>query len=130
MDSSFVIKPSLAIAKTRAMRDPVAVRGTVETDLVDAKTVTPDDAAFRDGRGGRHDGSGHFEQPHDQAPPSEHAPHDLVADPASRDVILRERDVRAEDREHPDHALLRVRAYRPAPDDVTRPDDPHADISA
>ena len=55
-----------------------------------------------------------------------------MADPNSRDVIYRERDVRASDREHPDHALLRLRAYRPAvPDSAPLPsDDPHADFRA
>ena len=52
--------------------------------------------------------------------------------PNSRDVIYRERDVRAADREHPDHALLRQRAYRPAVGGQRpcRPTIPHADIRA
>ena len=55
-----------------------------------------------------------------------------MADPNSRDVIYRERDVRAGDREHPDHALLRLRAYRPASEEGVLPSsyDPHADIRA
>ena len=46
----------------------------------------------------------------------DHCPHDVVADPESREVINRENDVRAQsaEREHPDQALLRYRAYRPA----------------
>ena len=43
-------------------------------------------------------------------------PHDVVVDPESREVINRENDVRAhaDEREHPDQALLRYRAYQPA----------------
>lgn len=126
MDSSFAIKPTPGVAKSRALRDPVPVREAVETDLVDGKTVTAaGGGAGKDGRD-KHDGSKDAEQR------SDHAPHDLVADPDSRQVILRERDVRAADREHPDHALLRLRAYRPALTDIAPApaDDPHADISA
>ena len=57
-----------------------------------------------------------------------------MANPDSRDVIYRERDVRASEREHPDQALLRQRAYHrqpPAEPDIAPPaDDPHADIKA
>lgn len=134
MDSSFVIKPPPAIAKSRAMRDPVAVRGAVDADAVETKIVTYDEPGSRGG--GKHDApKDHEQRPKDgeQRTAGDHLPHDLVANPDSRDVILRERDVRAAEREHPDHALLRVRAYRPAHhDDVaaTPSDDPHADIRA
>ena len=48
-------------------------------------------------------------------------------------VIYRERDVRSAEREHPDHALMRQRAYRPAPPEpanVTLDTEPHADVKA
>lgn len=130
MDSSFVIKPS-AIAKTRAMRDPVAVRGTVETDATESRIVMPEEPGFRGGGRHKHEEAKNPEHRGDPTP-HDHMPHDLVADPGSREVILRERDVRAAEREHPDHALLRLRAYRPAHDDAAAPasDDPHADIKA
>ncbi len=129
MDSSFTIKPPPGVGQSRALRDPVAVRGAVDTDLVGSKTVsTAGDSGDKDG-GAKHD-SQHGSR--DQEPRPDHALQDLVADPNSRDVIYRERDVRAVDREHPDHALLRLRAYRPAADDSTplSTDDPHADIRA
>ena len=130
MDSSFTIKPSPGVAKGRALRDPVPVREAVETELIGAKTV----AATGDGNpksggggGGKEDGG------RDAEPRPDHAPHDLVADPDSRDVIYRERDVRASEREHPDQALLRQRAYhRQTPAEAENPpaEDPHADIKA
>jgi hypothetical protein len=113
---NFTIKPR-PVAKAYAPRDP-PVREAVETDLDATKAV----AAAGDGsahqRDSRHD----------------HAPHDVVADPESREVILRENDVRTHANEpvHPDQALLRLRAYRaphteaePAPDAQ-----PHANIKA
>jgi hypothetical protein len=127
MDSSFTIKPSPGVAKGRALRDPVPVREAVDTELVGAKTVTAaGDGGGKDG-GPKHEGA----QDGDQRP--DHALHDLVADPNSRDVIYRERDIRAVEREHPDQALLRQRAYHrqvPAEADVPPSDDPHADIKA
>lgn len=129
MDSSFVIKPLPGVGQSRALRDPVLVRGTVDTDLIGSKTVNSfGDGAGRDG-GSKQDGQ---HGPKDQEARPDHAPQDLVADPDSRDVIYRERDVRALDRQHPDHALLRLRAYRPAvADPLPAPsDDPHADFQA
>ena len=59
---------------------------------------------------------------------------DVVVDPESREVINRENDVRAHahEREHPDQALLRYRAYRPArsESDNTVSIEPHANIKA
>jgi hypothetical protein len=128
MDSSLIIKPPPAVAKSRALRDPVPVREAVATELVAAKTVaSPGDS------GGKEDGSpGDSAGKHaDQHP--DHAPQDVVVDPESRDVIYRERDIRAAEREHPDQALLRQRAYHrhiPAETDAPPADDPHADIKA
>lgn len=130
MDSSFVIKPLPGVGQSRALRDPVVVRGAVDTDLIGSKTVNSfGDNAGRDG-GAKQDGQQQGAK--DQEARPDHAPQDLVADPGSRDVIYRERDVRASDRQHPDHALLRLRAYRPAAAEPlpAQPDDPHADIQA
>lgn len=130
MDSSFTIKPPPGIAQVRAVRDPVTVRAAADTDLVGSKTV-----GSASGRGDKDDNPKQDERHGGRDPEAraEHAPQDLVADPNSRDVIYRERDVRASDREHPDHALMRLRAYRPAildEEPPPSPDDPHADIKA
>jgi hypothetical protein len=118
MDSTFTIKPRPAVQKAYAPRDPVPVREAVETDLDAAKAV----AASGDG------GAPHRDPHHD------HAPHDVVADPESREVIYRENDVRTHANEpvHPDQALLRLRAYRPARPDTEGPpeSEPHANIKA
>src|SRR5262249_20179905 len=98
MDSNFTIKPRANVQKPYAPRDPVPVRGATETDLDPAKAVSaPGDPGQR----------------HEQPPHQDHAPHDVVADPESREVINRENDVRthAGEEPHPDQALLRQRAY-------------------
>ena len=122
MDSSFTIKPSAGVQKTHAPRDPVAVREAVETELDAAKSV----AATGDSGGQQRDP--HHDPHHDLAP------HDVVVDPESREVINRENDVRAQapDRAHPDQALLRQRAYRPALSEAQNPPavEPHANIKA
>jgi hypothetical protein len=118
MDNNFTIKPRPG-AQKYAPRDPVPVREAVDTDLDAAK------AAGAPGDPGR-------QQHHD--PRHDHAPHDVVADPESREVINRENDVRAQanEREHPDQALLRQRAYRPACPDADAPpaNESHANIKA
>jgi hypothetical protein len=122
MDSSFTIKPRPGV-QNYAPRDPVAVRGAVETDLDAAKTVSANGDPSSQQRDPRQD----------HPPPQEHAPHDVVVDPESREVINRENDVRTQsEREHPDQALLRQRAYRPARADAEQPADlePHANIKA
>jgi hypothetical protein len=114
MDGSFTIKPAGVPKFTPRERSPVK---PVETELDAAKSVT---AAG--------DGSEQREPPHD------HTPHDVVVDPEAREVINRENDVatQAAEREHPDQALLRIRAYRPArsESDNTSPSEPHANIKA
>src|SRR5262245_46068391 len=105
MDSSFTIKPSPGVAQNRAPRDPVPVREAVETELVGTKTVTPSGDSGAKDEGRKDEAARDGDHGHD------HAPHDLVADPESRDVIYRERDIRALDRQLPDQALLRQRAY-------------------
>ena len=132
MDSSLTIKPSPIAAKGRALRDPVAVREAVDAELIGPHTVAA--TGHGDGNdGGAKDGNARNGNP-DAEPRPDHAPHDLLTNPDSRDVIYRERDVRAIEREHPDQALLRQRAYHrltPAPEATIVPaDDPHADIKA
>jgi hypothetical protein len=116
MDGSFTIKPNAAVPKFTS-RDRSPAR-PVETELDAAKSV----AAAGDG--------GHDQR--ERRP--DHAPHDVVADPESRELINRENDVRARsaEGEHPDQALLRYRAYRPAKSesDNTPPAEPHANIKA
>jgi hypothetical protein len=116
MDGSFPIKPNAAVPKFTA-RDRSRAR-PVATELDAAISVT---AA----------GDGGNEQ-RERRP--DHAPHDVVVDPESREVINRENDVRARsaERAHPDQALLRYRAYRPAKSesDNTPPAEPHANIKA
>jgi hypothetical protein len=116
MDSSFTIKPNTAVPKfTPRDRSPAR---PVATELDAEKTVT----ATGD--------SGHEQR--ERHP--DHVPHDVVVDPESREVINRENDVRAHahEREHPDQALLRYRAYRPArsESDNTVSIEPHANIKA
>ena len=116
MDGSFPIKPNAAVPKfTPRDRSPAR---PVETELDAAKAVSAGGDPGAQQRDPRHD----------------HAPHDVVVDPESREVINRENDVRAhaQEREHPDQALLRYRAYRPArsESDNTAPVEPHANIKA
>ncbi len=113
MDGSFTIKPNVPVPKfTPRDRSPAR---PVATELDAAKTV----AATGDGAEQR-------ERRH------EHAPHDVIADPESREVINRENDVRAHaERDHPDQALLRLRAYRPRIEpEHPSPAEPHANIKA
>ncbi len=78
MDGSFPIKPNAAVPKfTPRDRSPAR---PVETELDAAKSVA---AAG---------GSGNEQR--EQRP--DHAPHDVVVDPESREVINRENDVRAQ----------------------------------
>jgi len=130
MDSSFSIKPPPAVAQSRALRDPVPVRSAVDTELIGERTVTATNHnGDRHGQGQQGDTR---QDPKDGEPRSDHPPQDLVADPDSRDVIYRARDVRSLDRGHPDDALMRLRAYRPnvAEAAPTSDDDPHADFQA
>jgi len=117
MDNRFPIKPRPGVQKY-APRYPVPVREAADTDLDAAKAVGTGGDAGGQQRDPRHD----------------HAPHDVVVDPESREVINRENDVRTHsvEREHPDQALLRQRAYRPARPDADPPpsNEPHANIKA
>jgi hypothetical protein len=115
MDSSFTIRLHPVASRTQAPRNPVAAREKSETELGPTKVVMPADHEPRD-------------------PNREHLPHDVVADPESREVINRENDVRSPElaREHPDQALLRQRAYRSPSVEPEHPPahEPHANIKA
>ena len=127
MDASISIKSPPPAGKSLAVRDPVTAREAVATDLDHAKAVTP----AGDGGAKHHDQ--HQRHADQRGQHADHAPQDLIADPASREVIYRERDVRAEGGAHPDQALLRQRAYRPASaaeSSSSVAHDPHADIKA
>jgi hypothetical protein len=113
---SFTIKPRVGVQKYTS-RDPRQATET-ETELPASKAVAAPDNSDAEQR----------EKPHD------HAPTDVIADPETRDVINRENDIRnqAGNREHPDQALLRLRAYRPARSETDPPaaNEPHANIKA
>lgn len=109
---SFTIRPRVGVQKFTP-RDP---RQSSETELHVSKTVTATDNNDTEQR----------ERPQDHAPP------EVIADPESRDVINRENDIRNQAGEHPDQALLRLRAYRLSrPEtDPPAPNEPHANIKA
>lgn len=129
MDSGYSIRATRPVFKTR---DPVTVRATVATELDSFKTVAATGReAGQQQRDPREENMNH-EQSKDA--PRDQAPHDVVADSASREVIYRERDIRSDNGQHPDHALMRQRAYRlpyaSASEAPLQPADPHADIKA
>lgn len=109
---SFTIRPRVGVQKFTP-RDP---RQSSETELHASKTVQAADNNDTEQR----------ERPQDHAPP------EVIADPESRDVINRENDIRNQAGEHPDQALLRLRAYRPARPEADPPptNEPHANIKA
>ena len=114
MDGSFPIKPNAAVPKFTP-RDRSLAR-PVETELDAAKSVAA---------------AGGSAEQHERRP--DHPPHDVVVDPESREVINRENDVRAHagKAEHPDQALLRLRAYRPRSEsEPPAAAEPHANIKA
>lgn len=100
MDSSFSIRPRVGVQQFTS-RDP---RQAPETELSVDKIVAA--------ASGDHSETDQREQRHDHAPP------DVIADPEARDVIIRENDIRNQAGEHPDQALLRLRAYRPVQPDA------------
>ena len=114
MDSSFTIRPRVGVQHFTS-RDP---RQAPETELSVEKIVAA--------ASGDHSDTEQREQRHDHAPP------DVIADPEARDVIMRENDIRNQAGEHPDQALLRLRAYRPVQPDTTpaSPNEPQTSIHA
>jgi hypothetical protein len=129
MDSSFAIKPRPGvISRSHALRDPVTVRETTETELDPTKIVTP----VADG-GPKHDNG-----PHDEA-----SARAVVLDAEGREVLFSAIDVRVEHTDQSSQeALMRLRAYQQhaqhrepqaehSADDAAKPGkDPHADIEA
>jgi len=111
---SFTIKPRVGVQKYTT-RDP---RQSPATELPASRTVQAADNNDTEQR----------DRPQDHAPP------EVIADPEARDVINRENDIRnqADNREHPDQALLRLRAYRLSRPETDPPDpnEPHANIKA
>jgi hypothetical protein len=119
MDSNVTIRPRPGVAsRSNALRDPVAVREAIDTELDASKSV----AALGDG-GTRHGQSGSHQEPRD-----------FVIDPQAQAVLFSAVDVRAEPTEQsPNQALMAQRAYQrqPAPKETpSSPADPHADIEA
>lgn len=113
--NSFTIKPRVGVQKFTP-RDP---RQAAPTELPASKIVAAVDNSDPEQR----------EKPHDHAPP------DVIVDPEARNVINRENDIRnqADNRAHPDQALMRLRAYRPAARPEADPpatSEPHANIKA
>jgi hypothetical protein len=124
MDNGFSIKPGAsALRRPYAPRDPLPVQRVSETELDPSKTVAPPDEE----RGRQRRGGGDEPARQDVHRGPDHAGSDVVVDPETQDRLFRERDVRAEGREHPDQAILRQRAYGHAPAGGARP---HADIEA
>lgn len=124
MDSSFTIKPRPGVApRSHALRDPVAVREAIDTELDPPKIVT----ATADG-GSKQGNSG---------PDHESSKREVVIDPDAREALFNAIDVRAEhDEQSPNQALMRQRAYqqqsapKEKPDDDAGDHDAHADIEA
>jgi hypothetical protein len=118
MDSNFAIKPRPSVQNFK-QRSPTPQHDAAETEVDAAKSV----AAVGDAR----------DEPREQHG-QRSGPLDVAVDPESRDVINRENDIRARDdhRQHPDQALLRFRAYRPADIEPKNPPpgEPHANIKA
>ena len=130
MDSSFTVRPRPGAPSAYGPRDPVPVREATATDLNAARAVT----ASSDGGGQQ---GGQRQQHGKQGEPQPEHHEAVVVDPENRAAIYRERDVRAESREHPDEALMRQRAYgqtaapqAAAPHDGVPDAKPHADLEA
>jgi hypothetical protein len=133
MDNNFAIKQRAGVQKSYSARDPIPVRESAESKLDPSKGIggSTEDRRQRDQHGDTDHTSDHG---HDPNPRNHHTPHEVIADPESRNVINRENDVRAtaNTRDHPDQALLRQRAYRPASGETEAPQSPesHANIEA
>jgi len=119
MDSGLTIRPIAGSAETAYVRlEPAAVRTAVATTLAPSKTVTAaDDAA----RSAAHDPARNAAATNVQR--------EFVLDPQSREVIYRVIDVRTGQvqRQVPDAALMRMRAYTRAMADGKSPLDAGAD---
>jgi hypothetical protein len=104
MEAGLSIRPTAAVPETALLRsDPLPVRTAVATTLATSKSVT---AATDSNRSTGHDsGRNSLLQ--------QRMSREVVIDPQSRAVIFRVMDVRTGqvERQVPDAALLRLRAY-------------------
>jgi hypothetical protein len=128
MDSSITIKPRLGVTpRSHALRDPVAVREAIDTELDPAKAV----AATADGGTKQNNNGQHHEA----------AAREVIIDPQGQEALFSAIDVRAEHTEPlSNQALMRQRAYQhhPASKDARTEipaedapaSDPHADLEA
>jgi hypothetical protein len=122
MDNSLGVKlrPNVS-SRSHALRDPVAVRETAETELAPTKAVS----ATSDG-GAKN---------REQRPREESLARDVLIDPKSAEALLRAAELPAGQPEaSPNEVLMRRRAYGSAPQTGQPADapgstgDPHADI--
>src|SRR5262247_3547894 len=104
MDAGLTVRPIAGSAETAYVRlEPAAVRTAVATTMMPSKTVT---ATTDSARAAAHD-------PARNAPAAQNVTREFVLDAQSREVIFRVIDVRTGQvqRQVPDAALLRMRAY-------------------
>jgi hypothetical protein len=104
MDSGLTIRTRQPLHKSHAPRDPMPVRGVAATELDSSRTV----AATGDGPGRERQHDPHDRDAEDR--PAELAGHELLSDPASRELMLREHEAAAQG-PMPGEALLHLRAY-------------------
>ena len=101
MDAGLTIRPSAGVLETAQVRpEPIPARGAVVTDLAPSQSVV----AAANVAAARNDSERASEQP---------TTHDIVIDPAAREVIFRVVDVRSNRvvRQVPDQAMLRMKVY-------------------
>src|SRR5262249_12272645 len=103
MDSSLTIKSRPAVSpRGSTLRDPVAVREAIDTELEPHKIAAPiaaDSGTGRDHPQDRHQG--------------ETSAHDVLIDPEARDALFSAVDVRTDHPEQsPNQALMAQRAYQ------------------
>jgi hypothetical protein len=129
VDNGLLIKPRIGVHRTYAPRDPVPVREAAETELDASRSVTATGEAPGD-QDGQSSGQPGGQRHPDPLP--DHPAHEVVVDPQTRERIYRERDVRTGERQRPDQAMLRQRAYgRPLAAAEGRAEaGPQADIEA
>jgi hypothetical protein len=101
MDAGLTIRPTAGVAETAQVRpEPIPARGAVSTELAPSQSVlaAANAAAARN---------------HQERAAQQQTTHDIVIDPAAREVIFRVVDVRSNRvvRQVPDQAMLRMRVY-------------------
>jgi hypothetical protein len=122
MDSGLTIRTRQPLHKSYAPRDPMPVRGVTATDLDSSRTV----AAAGDGPGRERQHDSHDRDADER--PGELAGHDLLSDPASRELMLREHEASTQ-AVQPGDAMLHLRAYS-QPQPAPARQSPEADIEA